>query len=239
MFNFPDFDVVGLILRPEDDGRFTILGVADLEGKPSVPEVACSLAIIWSRSMASRLAGLPWDRFGPCWEERRGRSADSRSSAAAGSSRSRPRSNISWRNCRTRKKRRSSSEVANDSIYFGVAGAANTSFSRAAVVAASRLSLTNTVSPCSSITTAPSSVVQAWRPFSRSILDSAFWCGGFLRRGISDLFRFLVALLQRLARRSPQIPRPCRHSTSAKRRADPEAVSARHLTSGSGLGFAA
>ncbi len=38
-FNFPDFDVVGLILRPEDDGRFTILGVADLEGKPSVPEV--------------------------------------------------------------------------------------------------------------------------------------------------------------------------------------------------------
>jgi len=38
MFNFPDFDVVGLILRPEDDGRYTILGVADLEGKPSVPD---------------------------------------------------------------------------------------------------------------------------------------------------------------------------------------------------------
>src|SRR5579863_758093 len=37
MFNFPDFDVIGLILRPEDDGRFTILGVADLDGKPSVP----------------------------------------------------------------------------------------------------------------------------------------------------------------------------------------------------------
>jgi hypothetical protein len=36
-FNFPDFDVVGLILRPEDDGRFTILGIADYEGKPSVP----------------------------------------------------------------------------------------------------------------------------------------------------------------------------------------------------------
>jgi hypothetical protein len=36
MFNFPDFDVVGLTLRPEDDGRYTILGVADLEGKPSV-----------------------------------------------------------------------------------------------------------------------------------------------------------------------------------------------------------
>jgi hypothetical protein len=38
-FNFPDFDVIGLILRPEDDGRFTILAVADYDGKPSVPEV--------------------------------------------------------------------------------------------------------------------------------------------------------------------------------------------------------
>lgn len=37
LFNFPDFDVIGLILRPEDDGRFGILGVADLEGTPSVP----------------------------------------------------------------------------------------------------------------------------------------------------------------------------------------------------------
>jgi hypothetical protein len=38
LFNFPDFDVVGLILRPEDDGRFAVLGVADLDGKPSVPQ---------------------------------------------------------------------------------------------------------------------------------------------------------------------------------------------------------
>ena len=36
LFNFPDFDVIGLILRPEDDGRFTILGIADYDGKPSV-----------------------------------------------------------------------------------------------------------------------------------------------------------------------------------------------------------
>jgi len=35
-YNFPDFDVVGLVLRPEDDGGYTILGVADFEGKPSV-----------------------------------------------------------------------------------------------------------------------------------------------------------------------------------------------------------
>ncbi len=38
-FKFPDFDVIGLTLRPEDDTRFTILGVADFDGKPSVPEV--------------------------------------------------------------------------------------------------------------------------------------------------------------------------------------------------------
>lgn len=35
-YKFPDFDVVGLVLRPEGDGRFTILGVADLDGRPSV-----------------------------------------------------------------------------------------------------------------------------------------------------------------------------------------------------------
>jgi hypothetical protein len=36
-FRFPDFDVIGLVLRPEDDTRFTILGVADFDGKPAVP----------------------------------------------------------------------------------------------------------------------------------------------------------------------------------------------------------
>jgi hypothetical protein len=36
-FNFPDFDVIGLILRPDYDGQFRILGVADFEGRPSVP----------------------------------------------------------------------------------------------------------------------------------------------------------------------------------------------------------
>ena len=38
-YKFPDFDVVGLILRPEGDGQFTILGVADIDGKPSVDGV--------------------------------------------------------------------------------------------------------------------------------------------------------------------------------------------------------
>ena len=43
MFNFPDFDLIGLTLRPEDDGRFPIRGVADLDGKPSVPQGADSV----------------------------------------------------------------------------------------------------------------------------------------------------------------------------------------------------
>lgn len=34
---FPEFDVIGLVLRPEDDGRYTVLGIADIDGKPSVP----------------------------------------------------------------------------------------------------------------------------------------------------------------------------------------------------------
>jgi hypothetical protein len=38
LFNFPEFDVIGVILRPEDDGRFTVLGIADYDGKPSVPQ---------------------------------------------------------------------------------------------------------------------------------------------------------------------------------------------------------
>jgi len=38
MFSFPDFDVIGLTLRPEDDGRFTILGVAEFEGNPAVAQ---------------------------------------------------------------------------------------------------------------------------------------------------------------------------------------------------------
>jgi len=38
-FVAPDMDVIGLVLRPENDGRYRIIGVADYEGKPSVPEV--------------------------------------------------------------------------------------------------------------------------------------------------------------------------------------------------------
>lgn len=39
MLRFPDFDVIGFVLRPEDDGRYTILSIAEFAGKPSVPGV--------------------------------------------------------------------------------------------------------------------------------------------------------------------------------------------------------
>jgi C-terminal processing protease CtpA/Prc len=35
----PDLDVVGLTLRPEPDEKYTVVGVADFNGKPSVPDV--------------------------------------------------------------------------------------------------------------------------------------------------------------------------------------------------------
>lgn len=37
-FSAPGIDVVGLTLRPELDGRYTVIGVPDYEGKPAVPE---------------------------------------------------------------------------------------------------------------------------------------------------------------------------------------------------------
>jgi hypothetical protein len=38
MVKLPNFDVVGLTLRPEDDGLFTVIGVADYGGQASTPE---------------------------------------------------------------------------------------------------------------------------------------------------------------------------------------------------------
>ncbi|MGA8763722.1 MAG: hypothetical protein WB562_12725 [Candidatus Sulfotelmatobacter sp.] len=64
--NFPDFDIVGLILRPEDDGRFTILGVADYEGKPSLPQglngvqAGDHLVAVDGNPVANFTLGLVW-----------------------------------------------------------------------------------------------------------------------------------------------------------------------------------
>ncbi len=65
-FNFPDFDVIGLILRPEDDGRFTILGVADADGKGSVPEVQAGdhLVAVDGTSVQGSTMGQVWLMLG-------------------------------------------------------------------------------------------------------------------------------------------------------------------------------
>lgn len=39
MFKFPDFDVVGLVLRPEGNGRYLVLGIPEFEEKPAVEGV--------------------------------------------------------------------------------------------------------------------------------------------------------------------------------------------------------
>jgi hypothetical protein len=38
-FKAPDMDVIGVVLRPEADGNYRILGVAEYDGQPSVPDV--------------------------------------------------------------------------------------------------------------------------------------------------------------------------------------------------------
>jgi hypothetical protein len=67
MFNFPDFDVIGLTLRPEDDGRFTILGVAEFESKPSVSgevQPGDHLAAVDGIPVAGSTMGQVWATLG-------------------------------------------------------------------------------------------------------------------------------------------------------------------------------
>jgi hypothetical protein len=66
LFNFPDFDVIGLILRPEDDGRFTILGIADFDGKPSVPELQAGdqLVAVDGVAVSGSAMGQVWATLG-------------------------------------------------------------------------------------------------------------------------------------------------------------------------------
>ena len=70
LFNFPDFDVIGLILRPEDDGRFTVIGIADFDGKPSVPpredgvQAGDHLVAVDGISVAGSSLGQVWSMLG-------------------------------------------------------------------------------------------------------------------------------------------------------------------------------
>ena len=65
-YKFPDFDVVGLILRPEADGRFTILGVPDFEGQPSVEGVQAGdrLVAVDRLPVADSTMGQVWSMLG-------------------------------------------------------------------------------------------------------------------------------------------------------------------------------
>jgi Aspartyl protease len=65
-YKFPDFDVVGLILRPEGDGRFTVLGVADIDGKPSVDGVESGdhLEAVNDLPVRSVTMGQVWSMLG-------------------------------------------------------------------------------------------------------------------------------------------------------------------------------
>jgi len=67
LFNFPDFDVIGLVLRPEDDGRFTILGLGD-NGGASVwlddVEVGDSLIAVDGIPVRGSTMGQVWAMLG-------------------------------------------------------------------------------------------------------------------------------------------------------------------------------
>lgn len=66
MARFPDFDVVGLVLRPEVDGQYTILGVADLNGKPSVDGVKAGdhLVAVNGITVSGSTMGQVWGLLG-------------------------------------------------------------------------------------------------------------------------------------------------------------------------------
>lgn len=65
-YKFPDFDVVGLILSPEGDGRFTILGVADFDGRPSAEGVEAGdhLVAVNDLSVQGATMGQVWSLLG-------------------------------------------------------------------------------------------------------------------------------------------------------------------------------
>src|SRR5215469_4904193 len=73
-----------------------------------------------------------------------------------------------WTACKTRDSEPCCMKQESPGFCRGDVQLLSTSFSRVAVVAGSRLSLTKTVSPCCSITMVPSSVFHSCRPLRRA-----------------------------------------------------------------------
>jgi hypothetical protein len=65
-FRFPEFDVVGLTLRPESGGRFVIVGIAEFEGKTSVPGVQIGdyLTAVDEIPVSNSTLGQVWSMLG-------------------------------------------------------------------------------------------------------------------------------------------------------------------------------
>jgi hypothetical protein len=62
----PGIDVVGLTLRPEMDGRYTVIGVPDYEGKPAVPNVKAGDVLVSVDKVPAKgsTAGQLWSLLG-------------------------------------------------------------------------------------------------------------------------------------------------------------------------------
>ncbi|MGA8429576.1 MAG: hypothetical protein WB729_07120 [Candidatus Sulfotelmatobacter sp.] len=66
MSQFPEFDVIGLTLRPENSGGFTVIGIAEFEGKSSVPDVNIGdrLTAVDEIPVANSTMGQVWSMLG-------------------------------------------------------------------------------------------------------------------------------------------------------------------------------
>ena len=105
MMRFPDFDVVGLVLRPEDDGRYTILKVAEFEGKPSVAGVQAGdeLVAVDDIPVHGSTMGQVWSMLGGTPGQETETDDRARRERVR---RCRRRFSIFWERCRTKRTRK-------------------------------------------------------------------------------------------------------------------------------------